>query len=72
MARGLIQLSSIEKELYCISLGAIRVVKQEKCNILEVLGENSMDVVLDSVGGEYLDVNLNLLRTEDALYISMQ
>ena len=66
-SRAYTMASSIEKELYCISLGAIRVVKQEKCNILEVLGENSMDVVLDSVGGEYLDVNLNLLRTEGRL-----
>ncbi len=59
--------STIEKEQYCLSLGAIRVVRQDEAGQIEVLGENSMDVVLDSVGGEYLDVNLNLLRTEGRL-----
>ena len=51
--------SSKLKKLYCISLGAIQVVKQEKCNLLEVLGENSMDVVLDSVGGVNTSVSIS-------------
>lgn len=59
--------SSPEKEEYCISLGAGKVVNYKAENILDVLGKNSVDLILDSVGGDYFAVNLDLLRPDGRL-----
>lgn len=59
--------SSPEKEEYCRSLGAKKVVNYKEQNILEALGNSSIDLILDSVGGEYLDINLDLLRADGRL-----
>lgn len=52
------------KGRYCVSLGAKRVINYREERLLDVLGTNSVDLILDSVGGEYLAVNLDLLKED--------
>lgn len=59
--------SSKEKEQYCLSLGAYRVVNYTQKNILNEISKESIDVILDCVGGLYLSDNLDLLREEGRL-----
>lgn len=66
-ARVTALVSSAEKEKYCLALGAYRVVDYTKSKLLEVLPRKSIDVILDCVGGLYLNDNLNLLREEGRL-----
>lgn len=56
--------SSEEKIRYCHDLGAEKVVNYKTEEVVEVIGENSIDVILDSVGGDYLDANIKLLKPE--------
>lgn len=53
-----------EKIKYCQDLGAQKVVNYKTQNVVNELGENSMDLILDSVGGPYLNYNLDLLKPE--------
>ncbi len=59
--------SSSQKIAYCQSLGAEKVVNYKTENLVESLGKNSLDLILDSVGGDYLDINLALLKPEGRL-----
>lgn len=59
--------SSKEKEEYCRNLGADEVLNYKEEGLLEEWGKYAFDVILDSVGGEYLDVNLDLLKDEGRL-----
>lgn len=59
--------SSKEKEEYCRSLGADEVLNYKEDDLVKEWGERTFDVILDSVGGEYLDVNLDLLKDEGRL-----
>lgn len=59
--------SSKEKAAWCSSLGAERVVMHHEEDVESVLGAESMDVILDSIGGKYFPVNLELLRAEGRL-----
>lgn len=59
--------SSSEKEKYCLSLGAKKVVNYKEQDVVEELGRNSVHLILDSVGGPYLNKNLDLLKTEGRL-----
>ena len=59
--------SSQEKEEYCRKLGADTVANYREQNLLEVWNNNTFDVILDSVGGKYLDTNLALLKEEGKL-----
>lgn len=59
--------SNEEKADYCKNLGAEKVINYTKENLVDVLGANSMDVILDSVGGSYFATNLELLRTNGRL-----
>ncbi len=59
--------SSEEKIKYCIGLGAENVVNYKQENVLLPLGSGSMDVILDSVGGRYFAINLDLLRPDGRL-----
>lgn len=58
---------SAEKADFCTSLGAEKVIEYHKENALERLGENFVDVILDSIGGEYFEQNIDLLRPEGRL-----
>lgn len=59
--------STTEKVSYCSSLGAQKVINYKSQNLIEELGKNSMNLILDSVGGEYLNTNLDLLKPEGRL-----
>lgn len=59
--------SSVEKAAYCLQLGAHKVVNYRNEDVLATLHSNSIDLILDSVGGLYLDINLNLLRPDGRL-----
>lgn len=66
-AHALSVASTPEKIAYCKKLGAQKVVNYKTEDLVKVFGSNSIDLILDSVGGPYLDVNLELLQTEGRL-----
>lgn len=53
---------SDEKCAACLKLGATTAVNYKTDDFAEVLGENSIDVVLDMVGGDYVPRNMKVLR----------
>ncbi len=59
--------SSKDKEEFCRSLGAQKIVNYKEQDIAETLGKASIDLILDSIGGDYLDINLDLLRPDGRL-----
>jgi len=59
--------SSAEKMKYCTALGAKKVINYKKQDLLEEFGKNSMNLILDSVGGKYLNKNIDLLNTAGRL-----
>lgn len=59
--------SSQQKADYCRSLGAEKVVNYKEENLFETLGEASQHLILDSIGGDYLDSNLHLLKEDGRL-----
>lgn len=58
---------SAEKADYCRALGADHVLNYKADNIVEQWGSETIDVILDSVGGPYLSANLDLLKAEGRL-----
>jgi len=56
--------STTEKIDYCNSLGAQKTVNYREQNLLEEFARNSVDLILDSVGGAYLNTNLDLLKSQ--------
>lgn len=56
--------STKEKEKHCKALGAKQTVNYKSKPLTEQLKNNSIDLILDSVGGAYLNTNLDLLKTE--------
>lgn len=56
--------STPEKVEFCKSLGAHKVLNYKTENLIDNLGANSLDLILDSFGGEYLNINIELLRPE--------
>lgn len=56
--------STPEKVEFCKSLGAHKVINYKTEDLIESLGANSIDLILDSFGGEYLNTNVELLRPE--------
>ena len=59
--------STAEKIEYCKSLGAEKVINYHTQDLVEEFGRNSVNLILDSVGGKYLDKNLSVLKTEGRL-----
>ncbi len=59
--------STAEKIEYCQSLGAEKVINYRTQDLIEEFGKNSVDLILDSVGGKYLDKNIDLLNEEGRL-----
>ncbi|MBL1147201.1 MAG: NAD(P)H-quinone oxidoreductase [Pseudomonadota bacterium] len=53
---------SDEKCAACLELGATTAINYKTDDFVEVLGENSIDVVLDMVGGDYVPRNIKILR----------
>lgn len=58
---------SVEKGNYCLSLGADRVIPYQAQDFEAVIGENQIDVVLDSIGGAYFAKNLQVLKADGHL-----
>lgn len=56
-----------EKCDICIQLGASQCVNYKEHDFAEQLAEIGIDVILDSIGGEYFEKNINLLRDEGRL-----
>lgn len=56
--------SNDEKTQFCQSLGAQKVVNYTTQDLVEEFGKRTVHLILDSVGGKYLDVNINLLKPE--------
>jgi len=53
---------SEEKCTACLELGAASAINYKTDDFVAVLGENSTDVVLDMVGGDYVPRNIQVLR----------
>lgn len=59
--------SSKQKIGYCAGLGVKQVIDYTCEDLVEEFGKNSIDLILDSVGGEYLNQNLDLLKKDGRL-----
>lgn len=66
-ARVLTTVSSKEKEIYCRQLGCDQAVNYRENDFREVLQEEQLDVVLDSIGGDYFQKNMDLLAADGRL-----
>ncbi len=58
---------SPEKAAFCTSLGAEKVIDYTQNNLLDTLLSESIDLILDSLGGKFLDIGLTLLKPEGRL-----
>lgn len=56
-----------EKVKACLQLGADNAVNYKTHDFAEALGANTVDVILDMVGGEYLAKNIAILKPEGRL-----
>ena len=66
-AKVFVTVSSDEKGKACLELGADVFVNYKKEDFAEKLAEEGMDVILDSIGGSYLEKNITLLRNDGRL-----
>lgn len=48
-------------------MSAEKVIDYTQNNLIDALPPDSIDLILDSLGGEYLDIGLNLLKPEGRL-----
>ncbi len=73
-ARVIVTVGSEEKGQACIKIGADRFINYKTQDFEKELMNEGIDVILDMIGGDYFDKNINLLRPEGRLvYInSMQ
>ncbi|WP_293946693.1 MULTISPECIES: NAD(P)H-quinone oxidoreductase [unclassified Sphingobacterium] len=60
-------ISSTEKGLFCQSLGASKTIDYTKEDFQQVLADLGVDVILDSIGGDYFEKNINLLNPDGRL-----
>lgn len=66
-AKAYTLVSSEKKAEFCFELGAEKVIDYSKEDVLHQLGKNSVNVILDSIGGENFSTNLDLLRPDGRL-----
>ena len=52
-----------EKCQACMGLGADRCINYRENDFEEILGKNSVDVVLDMIGGSYFEKHIRILKT---------
>ncbi|MEJ5960799.1 NAD(P)H-quinone oxidoreductase [Pedobacter immunditicola] len=62
-----VTVGSDEKGQYCLDLGADKFINYKTQDFEKELSEQKVDVVLDMIGGDYFDKNLNILRPEGRL-----
>jgi len=70
-ARVFATVGSDEKRSFCEQLGAERAINYREENFLEIVKDmaGGADVILDIVGGQYLDDNVKLLKPDGRLVI---
>lgn len=66
-AKVVTTVSSEEKENFVLSLGADKVINYKNEYFEEVLSSSKVDVILDYIGGEYFNKNINVLREDGRL-----
>ena len=66
-ARVLTSTGSEEKVSYCRKLGADRVVNYRKEDFAQVFADEQVQVILDSVGGDYFQRNIDVLQADGRL-----
>jgi len=58
---------SAQKCKYCLDLGASMAINYKKDDFETILKNTPLDVILDSIGGDYFIKNINLLQEEGRL-----
>lgn len=58
---------SKEKADACLALGADKVVNYKEQDFEQEIGKDQVDVILDMVGGDYFNKNLNILKPDGRL-----
>lgn len=66
-AKAITLASTAEKAQYCKELGATQVVNYKEEEPIKAIEGSSVAVILDSVGGNYLTTNLEVLKPEGHL-----
>jgi len=66
-AKIFVTVGSEEKGKACLELGADEYVNYKTQKFEEVLADKGIDVILDMIGGEYLQKNIKVLRPEGRL-----
>jgi putative PIG3 family NAD(P)H quinone oxidoreductase len=66
-ARVIVTVGSDEKGEACLSLGADQYINYKTQDFETEIPQESVDVVLDMVGGDYFSKNINLLKPEGRL-----
>lgn len=59
--------STNEKADFCHSLGAREVVNYRNEDLVKAFGESKFDLILDSLGGQYFNANLKMLKSDGRL-----
>lgn len=59
--------STSTKIRYCQNLGAEKMLNYKTQDLMKHWDKNSIDLILDSVGGKYLDINIDLLKKDGRL-----
>ena len=63
-AKVFVTVGSEEKGKACIDLGAYKYVNYKSWDFEIALAAEGMDVILDMIGGDYLNKNINILKPE--------
>ena len=66
-AKVIVTVGSEEKGQACIKLGADRFINYKTQDFEKELADEGVDIILDMVGGDYFDKNLNILHPEGRL-----
>jgi NADPH2:quinone reductase len=66
-ATVIVTVGSAAKGIKCMELGADQWINYKESDFEAQLGSESVDVVLDMIGGNYFDKNLNILKPEGRL-----
>jgi putative PIG3 family NAD(P)H quinone oxidoreductase len=66
-AKALVTVGSAEKGAECLRLGAARWVNYKEADFETALADEEIDVILDMIGGDYFEKNINLLKPEGRL-----
>ena len=68
-AQSVVTVGSEDKRHFCLRAGAQEAINYRTHDFVDVLGQQSVDVVLDMVGGDYIARDLQVLRTHGRLLL---